>query len=86
MAVLAWRMVSFVLSRMNVEFSPTDHSVSEDDWKQFMEFLCGSYLNYALLSENRTSWTKVVAGIDDLIANQNVAIASEPLPMIDWSA
>ena len=87
MAVLAWGMASFVLSRMDVDASPTDHWVTEEDWKQFMELLCGGYLNYVLLSENRTSWKIMVSAIDELMANQNTTSVDvgEPLPTFEWS-
>ena len=85
MAVLAWDTVSPVLSRMGVEASPTDQGVKEEEWNQFMAFLCGSYLNYVLLSENLTSWKQVVEAINDFMASQNTTSVdvSEPLPTIE---
>lgn len=86
MAVLAWDMVSSVLSRMDVEASPTDHLVSEEDWKQFLELLGGCYLYYNFLSEKRRSWKEVVSAIDEFIANQNMPNVSVPFPTIEWPA
>ena len=83
MAVLAWKMVSFCLSGMDFEDSPVNGRVSEEEWNQFMAFLCGSYLNYVLLLENCTSWKKVVAVIDSYLGASGANLTEVELPVID---
>ena len=76
-------MVSFCLSGMDFEKSSVTDKVSEEEWNQFMAFLCGSYLNYVLLFETCTSWKQVVEAIDSHLIASDAVLTEVELPVID---
>lgn len=81
MALLAWKVVSFVFARMSTDILPTEY-VPEAEWKQFIELLCdGQFVVYLLASENRQSWCEVVQVIDAHIAASSVHMQPASLPV-----
>jgi len=83
MAVLAWPNVRCILALMSRNQSPVPEFVSEEEWEQFMGFLCGGNALYLLLAESSGSWQAIIQAIDANIATDASPLSAESLPVFE---
>ncbi len=80
LALIAWRQVGFVLSRVPSDFSP-EQSFEGGKWEQFVELLLGNAVVAGLAtSYSANNWASVVNCIDAYLASKDVNDTYEELP------
>ena len=83
MAVLAWPNVRCILAMSSRHQSPAPEFLSEEEWEQFMGFLCGGNALYLLLAESSDSWQEIIQAIDANIATEASPLSAESLPVFE---
>lgn len=83
LALIAWRQVGFVLSRVPSDFSP-EQSFEGGKWEQFIELLCGNQLVADLATSYAPrDWPSAVSCINDHLAHKDSDVGEEELPYFD---